>query len=119
MKRLRVLVLALVASAALTACGSSDDDSSGDAAWSYTSGNGDVITLDHKPQRIIASAAEAAGLMQYGIKPVAIYLAQPIENEPGLKDLDLDGIEIIGKEWGKIDGEKAAQLKPDLIVADW
>jgi len=117
-KTIRILLLSLAAMS-LVACGSSSSDDSGDAAWSYTSGNGDVIKLDHRPKRIIASAAEAAGLMQYGIKPVAIYLAQDLDLEPGLEGVDLDGIEIIGQEWGKIDAEKAAQLKPDLIVGDW
>lgn len=119
-RRLLPLVAALVASLALTACGSDDKTSaSSDTAWSYTSANGDTIKLDHKPERIIASAAEAAGLMAYGIKPVGIYYAQGASWEPGLQGKDLSGIKVIGKEWGKIDAEAAAQLKPDLIVADW
>ncbi|RYJ06714.1 MAG: ABC transporter substrate-binding protein [Actinomycetales bacterium] len=119
-RRLLPLVAALVASLALTACGSDDKTAaSGDAAWSYTSANGDTITLDHKPKRIIASAAEAAGLLAYGIKPVGIYYAQGEDWEPGLQGKDLSGIKVIGKEWGKIDAEAAAELKPDLIVADW
>ena len=123
--RRHVLLATLtVAALALTACGSADDSGSdsaagADSSWSYVSANGDTITLDHKPKRIIASAAEAAGLMAYGIKPVGIYLAQDLEWEPGLKGVDLSGIEVIGKEWGKIDAEKAAELQPDLIVADW
>lgn len=90
-----------------------------DGSWSYTSGNGDTITLDHKPERIIADASEAAALIEYGIRPVGIYLAQDITWEPALDGVDLTGIEIVGEEWGKIDAEKAAALAPDLIVADW
>jgi iron complex transport system substrate-binding protein len=57
--------------------------------------------------------------MSFGIRPVGIYTDTPIEDDPGLKDLDLDGIEILGEAWGEIDVEKAAELAPDLIVADW
>ena len=49
------------------------------SSWSYTSANGDTITLDHKPKRIIASAAEAGGLMAYGIKPVGIFVAKDLQ----------------------------------------
>ena len=126
---------ALVAAAsvlALSACGSgataSSESASGetvasapasDGSWSYTSGSGETITLDHKPERIIASAGEAAGLLAYGIKPVGIFLAQDLSMEPGLANADLTGIEIVGEEWGKIDAEKVVALNPDLIVADW
>lgn len=120
---LLVLPLAALLSLTVVACGASDEPAATSAEesteWSFTSANGDVITLDHKPERIIASAAEAAGLMAYGIKPVGIYLAQDLEWEPGLADADLSGIEIVGEEWGKIDAEKVAALQPDLIVADW
>ncbi|MEH3033724.1 MAG: ABC transporter substrate-binding protein [Aeromicrobium erythreum] len=119
LKTVRLLVAGLVAALALTACGSSESDDSADGGWQYTSGSGDTISLDQKPKRIIASAQEASALIAYGIKPVGIYLSQPVKTEPSLKGVDLSGIEIIGTTWGKIDAEKAAALKPDLIVADY
>lgn len=113
-----VLTLPLVA---LTACSSgTGGGGTGDGEpWSYVSGNGETVSLDHTPERILASAAEAAGLLAYGIRPVGIYLAQDIEWEPGLAEYDLTGIEIVGEEWGQIDAEKVVELQPDLIVADW
>ena len=54
--------------------------------------------------------------MSFGIKPVGIYADESVKTDPNLKDLDLTGIEILGEEWGKIDVEKAAGLRPDLIV---
>lgn len=120
LRRLRLVAIGLTAALALSACGSTDDGAAADEkGWSYESGSGDTISLDAKPKRIIASAQEAAGLISYGIKPVGIYLSQSVESEPALKGVDLEGIEIIGKTWGKIDAEKAAALKPDLIVADY
>ncbi len=36
-----------------------------------------------------------------------------------LEGLDLTGIEIIGEAWGEANIEKAAALKPDLIIAEY
>lgn len=77
------------------------------------------MELESTPSRIIAHAGEAASLMAYGIRPVGIYADESVETEPNLQGLDLSGIEILGEEWGVIDVEKAAELDPDLIVADW
>ncbi len=76
------------------------------------------MTLDETPTRIIAHAYAAAALMEFGIKPIAVYADGPIKDDVGLQDVDFAGVEILGEEWGKIDVEKAAALKPDLIVAD-
>lgn len=112
---------ALLATTALAACGSSasDDDAGSGESWSFESGNGKTVTLDSTPKRIIASGAEASALLSFGIKPVGIYTTGPIKDDKNLQDLDLSGITILGETWGEIDVEKAASLKPDLIVADW
>ncbi|MEV7397879.1 ABC transporter substrate-binding protein [Aeromicrobium sp. NPDC092404] len=113
---------ALLATTVLAACGSSassDDDAKSGGPWSFTSGNGKTVKLDATPKRIIASGAEAAALLSFGIKPVGIYATGPVKDDKNLKDLDLSGITILGETWGEIDVEKAASLKPDLIVADW
>ncbi|WP_156325304.1 ABC transporter substrate-binding protein [Nonomuraea sp. SBT364] len=125
-------VLAFAAlSVVLAGCGSADTaGTTGTAAsaaasaapagpWSFTSGNGEVVKADKTPTRIIAHAGEAAALMSFGIKPVGIYADESVKTDANLKDLDLTGIEILGQEWGKIDVEKAAALRPDLIVGDW
>jgi iron complex transport system substrate-binding protein len=87
--------------------------------WSFTDGSGKTVELDATPTRIIAHAYAAAALMEFGIKPVGVYADMPIKDDVGLRNVDFDGIEILGQEWGKIDVEKAATLQPDLIVADW
>jgi iron complex transport system substrate-binding protein len=112
----------LAAAGTLAACGSdasSGESGAGGGPWSYTDGSGETVELESTPTRIIAHGHAAAALMSFGIKPVGIYADTPIEDDPGLKDLDLSGIEIIGETWGEIDVEKAAELRPDLIVADW
>ena len=111
----------LSAALVLTACGSTTDDagSGSTGPWKFVDGSGKTVELDSRPTRIIAHAGEAASLMAYGIRPVGIYADESVKTEPNLAGLDLSGIEILGEEWGVIDVEKAANLNPDLIVADW
>ncbi|MET0928281.1 MAG: ABC transporter substrate-binding protein [Aeromicrobium sp.] len=117
----RLLLLSVSAVLLLAGCGSSDsgEDAAGDEAWSYLSGDGKTYTADETPTRIIAQGEAAAALISFGIKPIAIYSNDPIEKNESLKDLDLSGIEILSETWGHIDGETAAGLKPDLIVASY
>lgn len=112
---------ALLLAGTVAACGSSSDDKDDatDGPWSFKSGNGETVKLDKTPKRIIASGAEAAALISFGIRPVGLYAVGPIKDDPNLKDLDLSGITILSETWGDIDVEKAATLNPDLIVADW
>lgn len=114
----RQLVLLAASVLVLAACGSTDDDAAG-AGWSYTSGDGTTYTADEVPERIIAQDSAAAALISNGIKPVGIYLSQPLEDTKALDGLDVSGIEILGETWGQIDAEKAAQLDPDLIVSGY
>jgi len=111
----------LTAGLLLTACGSAADDtgSGSTGPWTFTDGSGETVTLDKTPTRIIAHAGAAAALLDYGIRPVGIYSDESLDTDPNLQGRDLTGIEILGEEWGVIDVEKAAELNPDLIVADW
>lgn len=88
-------------------------------AWSYVDGSGATVTLDHVPTRIIASQDAAAGLIPLGIRPVGIYADSAVADAKALEGLDLTGIAIIGEAWGEVSIEKAAALKPDLIVGEW
>jgi iron complex transport system substrate-binding protein len=87
--------------------------------WSFTDDSGNTATADHIPTRIVAHAWAAAGLIAYGIRPIAIYADGPVAEDPALKGLDLTGIEIVGEVWGEMNIEKIAALKPDLIVSEW
>ncbi len=89
------------------------------ADWTYADGSGTTVTVDHVPTRIIASQDAAAGLIPLGIRPVGIYADSAIADAKALERLDLTGIEIIGEAWGEVSVEKAAALKPDLIVGEW
>ncbi|GAB5429993.1 MAG: ABC transporter substrate-binding protein [Devosia indica] len=109
MLRTTMAAIALFAGATLPAA----------AQWSFVGGDGEVVTLDETPVRIIASQDAAAGLIPLGIRPVGIYADSAVADAKALQGLDLTGIEIIGQAWGEVDIEKAAALDPDLIVAEF
>jgi iron complex transport system substrate-binding protein len=121
------LLVCTAAALLLTACGSSDDTGDEEAAaadqaddgWTYVDGSGRETALDAVPERIVMHGNAAAALIPLGIRPVGIYADQPIEDDLALSRLDLDGIEIVGEEWGIINVEAVAALQPDLIVAEW
>ena len=122
MRAARAILAVAALSILLAACGSTSggpDPAASSGPWSFTDGSGKVVTAEQRPTRIIAHAGEAAALISFGIRPVGVYADESVKTDPNLKDLDLAGIEILGEEWGKIDVEKAAGLRPDLIVADW
>jgi iron complex transport system substrate-binding protein len=115
-------LIALAAAAAVlvsgcSAAGSSSDD--GEVAWSYVSGDGETYTLPEMPDRIIAEASAAKALMEFGIEPIGIWASNPVEEDVALRGVDFSGMTVLGEEWGKIDVAAAAELQPDLIVADW
>jgi iron complex transport system substrate-binding protein len=121
-------VAALAAAVALAACGGDSgggDDTAADSAegdsagWTYTDGSGTETTLDEVPTRIVAHSTSAAALMSFGITPVGIFADTKVEDELTLQGVDLEGIEIVGEEWGVINVEAVAALDPDLIVSEW
>ncbi|GAB3411642.1 TroA family protein [Flindersiella endophytica] len=115
-----LLTVALVG--AVTACGSGTQQTGtteNSRPFSYKSGNGQVVKLDKTPKRIIAHSYAAAALMEFGIMPIAVWTDGAVKDDVGLQNANLDGVEVIGHEWGKIDVERAAALEPDLIVGDW
>ncbi|WP_217921523.1 ABC transporter substrate-binding protein [Miltoncostaea oceani] len=120
---LGVIAAALVAIALASGCGGDDGDGAGATApaagWSWTDGSGKTVELETRPTRIIAHAYSAAALMEFGIRPIAIYADAPLDEDVGLRGVDFSGIEVLGQEWGRIDVEKAATLDPDLIVGDY
>lgn len=115
------IVLAAAAGLVLAGCGMTTEsgEASGENAWTYTSGDGKTYTAEKMPERIIAQGEAAAALIAHGIEPVGIFINQPLEDTKALKGVDVSGIPILGETWGQIDAEKAAQLKPDLIVTTY
>ena len=116
----RLSLVAACAAFVLSACGSDPSAGGGDEkGWSYKSADGKTYTAETVPTRIIAQGEAAAALMSFGIKPKGVFLNDKLENTKALKGFDMSGIEILGETWGEIDAEKAAALRPDLIVTTY
>ena len=115
-----VVLAVVLATSVLAACGSSADNSKAKSGpWEIQSGNGKTVSTPTTPTRIIAQSDAAASLLAYGIKPVGIFGNENPKDNKNLKGYDLSGIAVLGTEWGEINVEKAATLKPDLIVSDY
>jgi iron complex transport system substrate-binding protein len=115
----------------LTACGD-DTDASADAAttpsdgangasapegpWSWTDELGQSIELDQAPTRIAAYGDQAAALIGFGIRPVAIFHYMDPAQDSAFDDVDIEGIEVVGSQYGEINLEQLAVLQPDLVV---
>lgn len=116
-------VAALSATAAIVSAGDhaagATEPPASAPSWSYTDGSGSTVTLDAPPERLVMHASSAAALIPLGVRPVGIYADGPVADDLALRDLDLDGIEIVGEEWGVINVEAVAALEPDLIIAEW
>ncbi|WP_210603754.1 ABC transporter substrate-binding protein [Brevibacterium oceani] len=120
MHRRSLLALSVLAPFALVACA---DEKGGDAAatgstrnFSYSPEGYDGLTieLDKPAERIAADFYSAAGLAQYGIKPVAVFGFG--QNESPGKSFDSDGVEVVGTDM-ELDLEKLAVAEPDIMVA--
>lgn len=125
MKKMMTVAVAAAALVTLAACGSSDssDDSGSTAAFSYTDDLGTKIELDDAPERLVVQSSMAAALTDLGLGDKIVGTFGPLKNADGEPDSQVAGLDIAkapdvtgGGEYGSLDLEKIAGLKPDLIV---
>lgn len=129
---LLALAALLAAGLLLSACGGDDDksDAAGarttattavaDGPWTMTDDRGVKVERDAAPVRVVANEANAAALSYAGIKPVGVFVGHgSVEDSPMLEGVDLDGVEVLGENYGEINVEKLAALKPDLVVTSF
>ena len=107
----------------LTACGTSASDDEGSGPWKYRDDLGTSISLDHAPKRLIVQSSVAAALTDLGLGDQIVGTFGPLKNAEGKPDSQVAGLDVDkatdvtgGGEYGSIDLEKAASLKPDLVV---
>lgn len=86
--------------------------------WRFTDGTGRTITLDKAPERIVAFSFSAAALLQFGIRPTAIF-ADGTGSEKSFEGLDIEGITYIKTAWNELQPEVLLALEPDLIVTEY
>lgn len=122
MKIIRPVAAVAAAMLVLGACGSDSDDTSG--SWSYTDDLGTKIELDAAPERIVVQSSMGAALSDLGVDedrivgyfgPAKLADGSP---DPQAEGLDTEGLTDVtgGGEYGDLDLEKLAELKPDLVV---
>lgn len=109
----------------LAACGDEDGGDEGSSSsgakaaagpWSFTDDRGTKISLDKRPERIIAYDTAASALWYQGIVPTAVFGGAPLKDNTSLEGLDVSQTQSVGDVYGEINLEKLAALKPDLIV---
>lgn len=122
MSRMRLAAVLAAALIPLAACGSSDDGSS-DQAWSFTDDLGTKISLPATPKRIVAQSSVAAALTDLGLGDEIVGTFGPLKDPDGKPDVQADGLDqskvtdVTGSgEYGDVDLEKLANLKPDLVI---
>lgn len=123
MQRKLFATLAMLSLLTLAACGTSEPEDQGAGPWSYKDDLGSSISLDSAPKRLIVQSSVAAALTDLGLGDKIVGTFGPLKNAEGEPDSQVAGLDIGkatdvtgGGEYGSIDLEKAASLKPDLVV---
>lgn len=125
MKRTLLAACAAAALVTLAACGSSSSDDDASGPWTFTDDRGTKISLDAPPRRIVAQSSVAAALSELGLDDQIVGTFGPLKLPDGSVDpqaagLDPEDVTDVtgGGEYGSLDLEKLAALKPDLIVTN-
>jgi iron complex transport system substrate-binding protein len=102
--------------AGTTDAGGSTGASAPAGPWTWTDELDQTIDLDQAPTRIAAYGDQAAALIGFGIRPIAIFHYMDPAQDSAFDDIDLDGIEVVGTSYGEINLEQLAVLQPDLVL---
>lgn len=87
--------------------------------WEFTDDRGKKVSLPNRPVRVVAQSNAAAALWDLGYHVVGVFGPQRSadgSSDPEIGRVDLSQVESVGEQWGEIDLEKLAALRPDLIV---
>ena len=117
---------ALGLGALVTACGDKGGSGSGGdggGSWSFTDDRKKKISLDGRPQHIVAYIAAAAALYDFGIEKqiTGVFGPTTLKNgEPDVQagDFPVDQATSLGNTWGQFNVEKYASLSPDLLITN-
>jgi iron complex transport system substrate-binding protein len=122
--RLRTLLAAPLALAllSLAACGSSASDDPAAGPWKFTDGRGTKISLDTAPKRLVAQTSIAAALKDLGVKVDGVFGPLKLNGAVDPQAAGLNPAKVTdvtgGGEYGALNLEKLASLKPDLLVTN-
>lgn len=119
----RLAMLSVLVLLTLAACASSGSEPADSGPWKFTDDLGTSISLGSTPKRLLVQSSMAAALTDLGLGDQIVGTFGPLEDAEGKPDAQVAGLDIGaatdvtgGGEYGSIDLEKAAGLKPDLVV---
>ena len=111
-----------------TACGASAGNpatasGSGTGPWSFTDDRDTKVSVNGRPNRVVAYIGSAAALRDFGVDSALVGVFGPTKLNSGKADpmagaLDVDKLTVVGNTWGEFNIEKYATLRPDLLVTN-
>jgi iron complex transport system substrate-binding protein len=87
--------------------------------WSFTDDKGVTVTLPARPERVVIDVNVAAGLWDFGYRPVAVFGWNAVREGdfgPAGGNIDPAAVEIVGDVSEPINVEQLVGVDPDLIV---
>lgn len=118
LSRATATVLTLGLAAGLTACGSDDDSSAGDARTVTLTNAFEDADYPVAPERVVVTASALDNVLALGITPTAVIMTEQDEDAPWREDR-LGGVDrITVAAYGDIDAEAVAAADPDVIIGD-
>ena len=100
------------------AAGGSSTAAAPSGPWTFTDDRGKTVSLPQRPTRIVMQVNAAATLVDFGIKPTAVFGPQKLEDgkaDPQAGDVD-PGVVSVGTEFGEFNLEKYTEQRPELLV---
>ncbi|MFC4011198.1 hypothetical protein ACFOY2_28505 [Nonomuraea purpurea] len=115
--------LAAIGAAALigvSACGGAASPpeasvAAGQSSWTWTDDRGKNISLTKRPERVVAQAAAAAALWDFGVRPVAVFGPHRLKDggrDPEVGEVDISKVESIGNAWGGVQRREVRHAAP-------
>ncbi|RBM04796.1 ABC transporter substrate-binding protein [Streptomyces sp. PT12] len=93
----------------------------GSGGWTFTDDRDETVTLDARPQTLVAYVGSASALADYGISCAGVFGPTLLaDGEPDVQaaNLDVGALTVIGNAWGEFNVETYARLEPDLLISD-
>lgn len=87
-------------------------------ALTFVDDRGETVTFATRPERVVAWQAIVPALVELGITPVGVIAFNDLATNPAFIDagVDVDALTAVSVEYGEVDIEKLAELRPDVIL---
>lgn len=119
-RKILAALLGLAIAGSAVACAETDEPATS-GAWSYTDDRGTAVSLDARPQRIVAQVSAAGALKDFGVTVVGTF--GPLKRSDGTTEPEAGSVvpsevtDVTGPAYGEVALERLAALKPDVVVS--